>query len=83
MEMIVNLKEHSYPIYIEKNILNQFNSERFKLKIYSKLKINLMSFFISIIIYIFVFNYIPQLLKTTKLYIYYKTQPNIEEEYEE
>ena len=42
-----------------------------------------MSFFISIIIYIFVFNYIPQLLKTTKLYIYYKTQPNIEEEYEE
>ena len=27
MEMIVNLKEHSYPIYIEKNILNQSNDK--------------------------------------------------------
>ena len=27
MEMIVNLREHSYPIYIEKNILNQSNDK--------------------------------------------------------
>ena len=27
MEMIVNLKEHSYPIYIEKNILNKSNDK--------------------------------------------------------
>ena len=27
MEMIVNLKEHSYPIYIEKNILKHANEK--------------------------------------------------------
>ena len=27
MEMIVNLKEHSYPIYIEKNILKHANKK--------------------------------------------------------
>ena len=27
MEMIVNLKEHSYPIYIEKHILDKANDK--------------------------------------------------------
>ena len=30
MEMIVNLKEHSYPIYIEKHILDKANDKKKK-----------------------------------------------------
>lgn len=53
------------------------------MKFYSRLKVNLLSIIISIIIYIFVFIYIPQFFIVTKSYIYYKSQPNLEKEYEE
>ena len=53
------------------------------MKIYSRLQINFISIIISIIIYIFFINYIPQLYKVGKAYIYFKSQPNIVKEYED
>lgn len=53
------------------------------MRFYSKLKINLLSIIISIIICFFIFSYIPQFFKVTKSYIYYKNQPDLEKEYEE
>ena len=53
------------------------------MKFYSSLKINLVSIIVSIIIYIFLMEYIPQLYKVAHAYLYYKTQPNLIQEYEE
>ena len=53
------------------------------MKIYSRFQINFISILISIIIYIFVIKYIPQLYKLGKSYIYFKSQPNIVKEYED
>ena len=53
------------------------------MKFYSSLKINFISIIISIIVYIFIVIYIPQLYKVGKTYLYFKNQPNIIKEYEE
>ena len=53
------------------------------MKFYSKLQINLISIAISIIIYLFIMEYIPQLYKVGSTYLYYKIQPNLTKEYEE
>lgn len=53
------------------------------MKFYSKLEINVISILISIIICLFIFEYIPQLYQETKAYIYYKMQPELVKEYEE
>lgn len=53
------------------------------MKFYSKLEINVISILISIIICLFIFEYIPKLYQETKVYIYYKMQPNLVKEYEE
>lgn len=53
------------------------------MKIYSNFKINFVSIIISIIIYLFIIYYIPKLYRTIKEYFYFKTQPNITQEYEE
>lgn len=52
------------------------------MKVYSKLQISFISVIISIIIYIFFIEYLPKLYKVGKTYIYYKSQPNIIQEYE-
>lgn len=53
------------------------------MKFYSSLKINIISFIITIIIYIFLIYYIPQVYKVGREYFYYKFQPNITKEYED
>ena len=53
------------------------------MRFYSRLQINVISIIISIIIYIFIIKYIPQLYKVGKAYIYFKRQPSIVKEYEE
>lgn len=53
------------------------------MKFYSSIKINLVSIIVSIIIYIFLMEYIPQLYKVVSSYLYYKNQPNLTQEYEE
>ena len=53
------------------------------MKFYSRLEINIVSLFLTIIIYIFIIIYIPQTYKIAKNYLYYKKQPNIIREYEE
>lgn len=53
------------------------------MKVYSRLQINIISVLIAMIIYFLVIKYIPQLYKFTKEYFYYKTQPNLIQEYEE
>lgn len=53
------------------------------MKFYSSLKINVLSFFITIFIYIFITLYIPKVYKVISSYVYYKSQPNLIQEYEE
>ena len=53
------------------------------MKFYSRLKVNLVSVILSIIIYLIITAYIPQLYKVSKSYLYYKNQPNLIQEYEE
>lgn len=53
------------------------------MKFYSNLKVNVLSLIITILIYIFLVNYIPQVFKVGREYFYYKFQPNIIKEYEE
>lgn len=53
------------------------------MKFYSKLEVNIISILISAIICLFIFEYIPKLYQETKVYIYYKMQPNLAKEYEE
>ena len=48
---------------------------------YSNKSINILSIFISIIIYIFLSMYIPKLFISIKNYIYYKSQPTNMQEY--
>ena len=50
---------------------------------YSRLQINLISIIISIIIYFILIKYIPQLYTVTSSYLYYKSQPQLTQEYEE
>lgn len=53
------------------------------MKFYSRLQINLISIMISIIVYLFLIKYIPQLYKVVSSYLYYKNQPNLTQEYDE
>ena len=53
------------------------------MKFYSKISLNIISLFFTIIIYIFLVNYVPKLYKVGNSYLYYKFQPNIVEEYED
>lgn len=53
------------------------------MKFYSRLQINLISIMISIIVYLFLMKYIPQLCKVGSSYLYYKNQPKLTQEYEE
>ena len=53
------------------------------MKIYSKLKINLVSMIVTIIIYFFCTTYFSQIYKVAYAYFYYKSQPNLTREYEE
>jgi len=48
---------------------------------YSTKSINILSIFISIVIYLFLTMYIPKLFKSIKNYIYYKSQPVNMQEY--
>ena len=52
------------------------------MKIYSKVQINLVTFMITILIYLFITIYIPKCYQTIREYFYYHLQPNIEEEYD-
>lgn len=52
------------------------------MKIYSTFRINIVTFIITIFIYLFVTIYIPKCYQTIKTYLYYRSQPNIEQEYE-
>ena len=53
------------------------------MKIYSKLKINLISIIVSTIICFFIMEYIPKIYNVSKTYFYYKSQPDLIEEYEQ
>lgn len=53
------------------------------MKIYSKRGIYVVSVLITIAIYAFCVVYMPKLIKTVHDYLYYKSQPTIEREYEE
>lgn len=53
------------------------------MKFYSRLQINLISIIISTVIYLILIKYIPQLYKVGTSYLYYKSQPNLIQEYEE
>ena len=52
------------------------------MKIYSKSKINFISIIVSIIIYFLLIEYFPKLYQVSKIYIYYKIQPDLIQEYE-
>ena len=51
------------------------------MKLYSNKSINLFSFVITILIYLFLTLYIPKLYTTIKGYIYYKIQPTNLQDY--
>lgn len=53
------------------------------MKIYSTTQIKRVSLLITMITYLFVFFYLPKLCQTIHEYVYYQSQPNIEQEYEE
>ena len=53
------------------------------MKFYSKVSLNIISLFFTILIYIFLVNYVPKLYKVGMSYLYYKSQPNIVKEYED
>ena len=64
------------------NNINLFLSlEVISMNFYSNKSINFVSILISIIIYIFLFVYIPKLYSTVRDYIYYKIQPTNMQEY--
>lgn len=52
------------------------------MKFYSNRQINIISFILTIFLFFFLTVYIPKLYTTIHSYIYYKSQPNITEEYE-
>ena len=49
---------------------------------YSKKEVNFISFILTIFVYLFLTMYIPKLFTTVKEYVYFKTQPNYYEDYE-
>lgn len=49
---------------------------------YSNKSINIISFFITFVIYFFLTLYIPKLYITIKEYIYFKVQPTTMQDYE-
>ena len=51
------------------------------MKFYSNKQINILSFIITVLIFFFIVIYIPKLYTTINSYIYYKSQPNITQEY--
>ncbi len=53
------------------------------MKIYSKIQINGVSIIMSIIVYLLIMEYVPQLYRVGKSYMYFKSQPNIVKEYED
>lgn len=52
------------------------------MKIYSTFKINAVALLITIFIYAFFTLYLPKLVQTAHDYVYYKIQPQLEQEYE-
>lgn len=52
------------------------------MKLYSNRQINKISFILAVLIFFFISIYIPKLYTTINSYIYYKSQPNITQEYE-